>query len=121
MLIIILLCNTRFGRVRLCRIQGCVLHDFHVLNLHDLHVLHLHDLYWILTEVDIVRETISIYDSMVSVMNDSTFLKELLSYAVIIPLLLKKILWYDSHPETTQKNKVWTVLHVENTPQQESR
>lgn len=111
--IIIFSCNTQFGSVRLCRIQGCV--------LHDLHVLHLHDLYWILAEVDIVRETISIYDSMVSVMNDSTFLKELLSYAVIIPLLLEKILWYDSHLETTQKNKVWTVLHVENTPQQESR
>ena len=58
---------------------------------------------------------------MVSLMNESTFLKELLPYAVIIPLLLEKILWYDSHPKTTQKNKVWTVLRVENTPQQESR
>jgi len=58
---------------------------------------------------------------MVSVMNDSTFLKELLPYAVIIPLLLEKVLWYDSHPETTQKNKVWTVLLVENMPHQESR
>ena len=42
---------------------------------------------------------------MVSVMNDSTFLKELLPYAVIIPLLLEKILWYDLHPETTQKKQ----------------
>ena len=58
---------------------------------------------------------------MVSVMNDSTFLKQLLPYAVIIPLLLEKVLWYDSHSETTQKNKVWIVLRLANTPQQESR
>lgn len=75
----------------------------------------------ILIEVDIIRETIYVYDSMGSLMNEFTFLKELLPYVVIIPLVLEKIVWYNSHPRTTQKNKVWIALHAENTPQQESR
>ena len=43
---------------------------------------------------------------MVSLMNESTFLEESLPYVIIIPYTLEKILWYNLHLETIQKNKI---------------
>ncbi|GAY43305.1 hypothetical protein CUMW_073460 [Citrus unshiu] len=58
--------------------------------------------HWVLDVVDILGGKISIYDSMIDLTNDSVLVRQLLPVADMIPLVLQKIAYHETHSDCAE-------------------
>ena len=78
--------------------------------------------HWVLGVVDILGGKISIYDSMIDLTKDSVLVRQLLPVADMIPLVLQKITYHETHPNCSEViSKIpWPIVRVRDSPQQKS-
>ncbi|GAY44391.1 hypothetical protein CUMW_081820, partial [Citrus unshiu] len=78
--------------------------------------------HWVLGVVDILGGKISIYDSMIDLTKDSVLVRQLLHVADMIPLVLQKIAYHETHPDCSEViSKIpWPIVRVRDIPQQKS-
>ena len=76
--------------------------------------------HWVLGVVDILGSNISIYDSMIDLTNDSVLVKQLLPVADMIPLVLQKIAYHETHSDCVDVilKILWPIVRVRDIPQQ---
>ncbi|GAY60205.1 hypothetical protein CUMW_200150, partial [Citrus unshiu] len=78
--------------------------------------------HWVLGVVDILGGKISIYDPMIDLTKDSVLVRQLLHVADMIPLVLQKIAYHETHPDCSEViSKIpWPIVRVRDIPQQKS-
>ena len=78
--------------------------------------------HWILSVIDIFGGKISIYDPMIDLTKNSVLVRQLLPVADMIPLVLQKIAYHETHSDCAEVilKILWPIVRVRNILQQKS-